>query len=415
MTNTPNATAASRPGPVPLTTSHKWMLGGLGTGSLALAVMAFKGMFGPVRDAMRPWFHANAWMIPVGTDLGIILTSLFNVYLELTGMRLWWLRWVTLLFLGLQLGINIGVADGDPLGSAGHAVLPSLFITIVEVWIYLIRKRRKAAQTEPEKVEWRRYLADFSGSREIAKLMTRWGITYATALNMLQQQKLAFAHLHIIYGKRWESEAPYDLLVMLHMPDTFDQAIKDIAKKLAEYRKGQKQVSNSEREISRDLGVNPSDGPRNENAGNPRNSETANQNSGKDGFCCDVHWMIFRAKEFDERQPVELSNGDRSVDPIGNAERINNIHIAEHGSAIGRDNLGLLFKLGAPRAKKLRDDLAARRESGARPGSGSGLQSGARPGPGSAVESGSGSGSQSAGESGRVLAGVGSTAGGGDG
>jgi hypothetical protein len=348
-----------------LTTGQRWMLVGLAVASGALAGMSFAGMFQAVKAAMIPFFGRDAWMIPVGTDLGIIITSLFGVFLEVVDMPLRSLRWVTLAFLGLQLGLNIGSAHGNLLGSVGHAVLPLAFITVIEVWLFTTRKHRKRRSAHSRRrVPLRRYLADYAGSREISQWMHLWDVSYETAIDMLQRKRLAESHLRIIYGDRWKTETPADLLHMLNTPKYLDEAIADIGKKRGVFDKNAKPGGNSDRKHRQ---------PVNDDAGAGKTS--ANPVMPHSDCGCTAHKAISAGKIL----PLETPNGDGTTDPIGNAEIVNAEHILFHANPIGADNLRLLFKLGTPNARKLRDDLKARRESGSGSGRESGGQSG-RPG-----------------------------------
>lgn len=392
-------------GPPPLTTAMKSTLGVLAAASGALAVMAFIGMFSAVRTAVRPWAHELAWMIPAGTDLGIIILSAIAIWLEWAQkdvsagkrLRLWWLRGLIWILIGLQLGINLGSAHGNPFGSAVHAVLPVLFISILEVWQFIIRWRRGLVsdlgpKRKRDKIPFARYLADFHGSREIRRHMILWGVTsYSAALDMLQKKRKAEASLAIMFP-HGDNRPPHDLVFMLGTSKYLDDACAEIARLRKSFDKGQNPKSAFEQKPGNI--VNPDSG-----------GKDGDQAVGQGAECCVAH----QALTLRQVLPMEAPNGDGTVDPIGNAAAVNEAHIARHGSAIGADNLRLLFKIGTPNARKLRDDLKARRQ----PGHGSGLESGAQSGPESGSrssgESGQGRDAESGPESGGdMLAGVGS-------
>lgn len=385
----------ARPALPPLTAGMRWALGVLGTASGALAGMAFVGMFSAVKTAVRPWAHGLAWMVPAGTDLGIVILSAIAIWLEWAQkdtpagkrLNLWWLRGLILTLIGLQLGINVGSAHGDPFGSAVHAVLPVLFVSILEVWQFIIRWRRglvsdRDRRRKRDKIPFARYLADFRGSREIRRHMILWGVTsYTEALDMLQKKRRAESSLAVMSyaGNR----PPEDLVFMLSTSKYLDDACAEIARLRKNFDKWQ----NPKPAFQQPPGSMHPDRGAGAGSGVGDGEQAAE--------CCEAHMALALKKIL----PLGSQPGNGPADPIGNAARINEAHIAVHGSAIGADNLRLLFRIGTPNARKLRDDLRARRESGGRSGPESGHESGTGPESGRAVRSGP--------ESGHALAGVG--------
>jgi hypothetical protein len=356
----------------PLTTPLKVFLGLLGAASATLVTMAFVGMFAAVRASMIPYFHQFAWMIPVGTDLGILLLSGFAVFLELAGMPLWWLRGAILTLLGLQLSLNIGAAHGSPLGMAGHAVLPTLFIATVEVWIYIVRKRRGliGTKTGRDRIPLARYVHDWPGSREIRRAMILYGIdSYQAALDMLQMRKLAETSLTIMYPA---GDAPADLVLKLTLPKYVSEACEQIERQRRKFDStGQPPARPAPKRP--DTEKIPVPGPK---PGGTEKPAAAPQPD-----CCDAHRAAVNKKPL----PMEKANEDKSVDPIGNAILVHDKFVEAHGRVMGRDFIGAVFGIGSANAAKLRDDIRAAAESGARSGSGSdsepGRESG-QPGPG---------------------------------
>lgn len=371
-------------GPPPLTKPMKTALGGLAAGSGALAGMAFVGMFSAVRAAVRPWAHKLAWTIPVGTDLGIIILSAIAIWLEWAQkgvpaekrLKLWWLRGLIWILIGLQLGINIGSANGNLFGSAVHAVLPVLFISILEVWQFIIRWRRglvadRGPKAKRDRIPLARYRADWSGTREIRRHMILWGVnSYERALDMLQQKRRAEASLRVMFPDS-SDKPPQDLVFMLGTARYLDDACAEIARLRKKYDQGVTPKGETGRRI--DNIVSPGEGGKDRAAGAAPG-------------CCEAHRALAL----------------KQILPLEKAATVNDGHIAAHGSAIGADNLRLLFKVGTPRARQLRDDLKASRGSGHRSGGESGSASGSGPAP----ESGQGRVTQSGGQ--RQLAAVGS-------
>lgn len=333
-----------------LTLPHKWILAGFAAGSLGLAGMSFWGMFTAVRDALQPWFGQLAWMVPVGTDLGILLTASFGVFLEAIGMPLRWLRFVTLAFIGLQLFLNVGAAHGSLLGAAGHLVLPLLFVTLIEVWQFFIRKRRNLIhKSDRERIPLARYRADWKGTRELKRRMVLWGINrYREALDMMQRVLRAEAALAEIYGSGWRDKTPKDLLFMLDSAKYLDEACTIIAKKRAEQER-----LNSRAQSPRGGADNENDDP---GANGARAGNTDKQPAGI-RTCCEIHRLAdTKAKKSPEAATALWSE-----------------HIRVHDRAPGADILQTVLTIGIAGARLLRDQL---QESGAESAAGSGSGSG---------------------------------------
>lgn len=397
--------------PPPLTPPQRWAVAVLATGSAALAAMAFVGMFRPVRHAMVAWFGSLAWMIPVGTDIGIVLMSLFSMLFEwlnmsagAIGMRL--ASWV---FIGMQLGINVGVAKGDPEGSAGHAVLPVLFVGILEGWQYFIRFRRgltgnrKPRKTgkDRERIPSARWRADWRGTREVKRLMVLWGIDqYRTALAMRQRILYAHASLEHMYGHTWHSEAPREILVMLGTADLLEKALAEIAAMRADFDKGKNPRPGwVTRTINSASSGNGGGGeiPKGESAKGQKPPQPIPASGTTACTACAVH----------------RAEASGTVLPIGQAAAVWAEYGRVHqGSTVGVDRLRVLFRIGTSGARQLRNQLAAGTDPAAVAGSGpagsgpagSGRPVGSGPGAGSAPESDAGTDGP---VGSRVLAGVG--------
>ena len=339
--------------PQDLTFAHKWILAGFVAGSLGLAGMSFWGMFTAVRDALQPWFHQLAWMIPVGTDLGILLTASFSVFLEAIGMPLRWLRFATLAFIGIQLFLNVGAAHGSVLGSVAHVVLPLLFVTVIEVWQFFIRKRRNLIhQSDRERIPLARYRADWKGTRELKRRMVLWGINkYSEALDMMQRVLRAEAALAEIYGTGWRDKTPKDLLFMLDSAKYLDEACATIAKKRAEQDR-----QNSRAQSSR--------GGADIENGDPGANDTGAANTDKQPAgirtCCEIHRLAdTKTKKSPKEAPALWSE-----------------HVRVHSRPPGADILQTVLVISIANARLLRDQLQqSDLESAGRSGSGSGQAS----------------------------------------
>lgn len=316
----------------------------LGVLSLALAGLAFLGMFHSVRDAMVPYFGPLAWVVPIGLDDGLLLVALFSVALECFGMRCRWLRWVELVFIGLQMTVNVSAGDGSLIGSAGHATLPVLYVVVIEIWQWFVRKRRNLIKAaDRERIPLARWFAAPFGSWELRRTMILWGLyRYSDALAMLQRVRVAESILRRVHGDTWKLDTDGELLTMLYAPEFHGDAYAEI-KKIGAATKRQ--------------------APRPANA----NSGRAPADSGpKD--CCGCHRAVTA----------------KTVIPytFDAARQLNDEHLRVHGTAIGADTLRVLFGKGTKPARELRDQLAeTTTESGTESGQSGRVESGDGVGP----------------------------------
>ena len=425
-----NGTAAKR---VKLTALQWWAVGILAAGSASLTTMAFLGMFRAVRAAAVPFVASTAWMIPVGTDLGIVTMSLFSMFFEWLHMTAGALgaRFLTWVFIGLQISINVGAARGNPLGSAIHAVLPLLFIGILESWQYFIRHRRGLAKSrkvgqDRERIPWSRYRADWYGSRDLKRRMVLWGIDrYAEALEMQQRVLYAEAGLAHMYGPQWRKTAPGEVIVMLGTAQYLDRALAEIATERADYDKHRNPrpgwvhyepdgfaLAGPPKRNSGSVGNSASG---NDNGGNPasgsNDSNSSNANGVRKPTCtaCTVHKTEAAMAGLPRKDAAALGL------PVTDAATVWAEYRTVHpGETIGADRLRNLFRIGMAGARELRDELLASGQSTAaqrpRPqvGSGYGGESGPQVGSGYGGESGPQVGSVNGESDGvRVLVGVG--------
>lgn len=314
----------------------------LGVLSAALAGLAFLGMFTSVSHAMTPYFGPLAWVVPIGLDDGLLLVALFCVVLECFGMRCRWLRWVELVFVGLQLGVNVSAGDGSPIGSIGHASLPVLYVTVIEIWQWFVRKRRNLIQAKDrERIPLARWIAAPFETWELRRVMVLWGINrYSDALAMMQRVRIAESVLRRVYGSAWKLDTDGELLTMLHTPEFFAEAFERIRKMGAAEKKAAVRPP-----VRRDAENGDAAG------GDAAGTEV------KD--CCGSHRAL-------STQTVIPYTFDA-------ARALNNEHIAVHGAPIGAGSLMKLFAKGTYPARQLRDQLA---ESGSQSGSVGSGQSG---------------------------------------
>lgn len=325
--------------PAPLSGGQKWAVGIALPISLALMVMSFTEMFTAVRDAMKPVAHNLAWTIPVGTDAGMVVLSLLDMLFESMGMRARWMPWATRMLIGLQLGLNVNTAHTAN-GRLGRAVLPVLFVAVIEAWRFFWRKRKNlAVKTDRDKIPLTRWLADFSGTRELRRLMILWDILELTdALEMLQQIQLAEATLRKVHGWKWRRRVAADLLLKLHTKRYMDEAFAAIKRIGAEFDKVDADAGKAS---APKTGKPPAAGSPPDN----KDTETVTD-------CCAAH-----------RKAVEIRDSDGAVAKLEynefQARKFAAEYAAAHGKTIGAETIRGVFRIGIEGAREARTRLAA--------------------------------------------------------
>ena len=357
----------------PMSGPLKWVVSVLGAASLALAVMSFIGMFSVVQEAIRPWHHHQSWMIPVGTDLGIIVTIAWNIVFKAIGMRPRGLRLVTWLFIGLQMGLNVGAAHGDPLGSLSDVVLPSLFVVLAEILQFFIRMHRKrVTASERERIPPARFLADWRGSRDLRRRMILWDVNkYSEALDMQQQALRAEASLAVMYGPGWRKKAPADLLSLLNTKKYLDEACAEIKRLRTEYDKQNRNTGMQQRPVAAGSNV--------ESPGEANGNPNAERRPSEKRTCCILHQAVSEGAKL----------------PKEEGRNVRDDHFRAHGRRPGADILQKAVTCSIDYARELCREPDG---SGAQSGHASGSQSGAsgHTGVGQRVGAGSMNGSSAA-------------------
>ena len=87
----------------------------------ALGVLGGVGSFATVRHLASPYFGSQAWIVPVGVDLGIIALLAWDLLAEYLGLAWPLLRWTAWAFIAAPVYLNIAAARGR---RHVHAVKP---------------------------------------------------------------------------------------------------------------------------------------------------------------------------------------------------------------------------------------------------------------------------------------------------
>lgn len=176
-----------------------------------LAVLGGIGSFATVRHLGTPWFGTNAWIIPVGIDIGILALLAWDLLAEYLGIPWPVLRWTAWAFIAGTVYLNIAAARGDLTASIMHAAMPALFVTVIEGIRHLLRQwTGLAIGTRIEHISAARWLLAPRSSFLLFRRMVLWHVTsYRQGLVLEHQRLQAIARLQQDYGHYlWRWRAP---------------------------------------------------------------------------------------------------------------------------------------------------------------------------------------------------------------
>ncbi|MEU7890988.1 DUF2637 domain-containing protein [Microbispora bryophytorum] len=178
---------------------------------VALAVLGGIGSFATLRHLAEPWFGPQAWIVPIGIDLGILALLAWDLLMEFADLPWPVLRWIAWVFITATVVLNIAAAHGDLIAGLMHAAMPVLFVTVIEGIRHLIRRWvGLATGTRRERVPLSRWLLAPISSFMLWRRMVLWNVTsYPRGLQLEYLHLEAVSALHQAYGRwLWRWKAP---------------------------------------------------------------------------------------------------------------------------------------------------------------------------------------------------------------
>lgn len=175
-----------------------------------LGLLGFVNSFAAVYAAARPSFGWFAWTVPLGIDVGIAVFSALDITLARLNMRLRWLRLIPASLVAATIYLNVASAHGL-LGQVAHAVLPALWVVVVEVGAHVVRVRAGvAAGTRMDRIRGSRWLLAPVRTLLLWRRMVLWELrSYPDALTRERNRLLALTDLQDTYGPlAWRWKAP---------------------------------------------------------------------------------------------------------------------------------------------------------------------------------------------------------------
>ena len=203
-----------------ITRAHRVLIGGVATGALIIAGIGFTGSYAAVRTlALHKGFGDFSYVFPVGVDVGIAV--LLALDLVLTWLRIPFplLRQTAWLLTAGTIVFNAASAWPDPLAVAMHAIIPVLFVVVVEAARHAVSATADiAADKHMESVRLVRWLLSPVPTFRLWRRMKLWELRSYDQVVQLEQNRLIYrTRLRAQYGRSWRRQAPVELLLPLKL------------------------------------------------------------------------------------------------------------------------------------------------------------------------------------------------------
>ncbi|MFJ8046376.1 DUF2637 domain-containing protein [Kitasatospora sp. NPDC096147] len=203
-----------------LTRTHRILLGVVAAGACLISGIGFAGSYNAVRDlAVEKGFGAFSYAFPIGVDAGIVV--LLALDLVLTWLRIPFplLRQTAWLLTAATIAFNAAASWGDPLGMAMHAVIPVLFVVVVEASRHAVgRIAAITADRHMESVRLMRWVLSPVPTFRLWRRMKLWELRSYDETVRLEQNRLVYrAQLRFRYGRGWRRSAPFQALLPLKL------------------------------------------------------------------------------------------------------------------------------------------------------------------------------------------------------
>nr|AAS45809.1 SLV.26 [Streptomyces lavendulae] len=199
-----------------------------------VASIGFVGSYTALRDlAMRRGFGDFSYVFPVGIDAGIVAMYALDLILVWRRMPKPVLRLLAHLLTLATIVFNAYSGQPpleDPLSAAMHAVMPVLFVAVVEAVRHLIiRTNRLSMKVASDRVPLHRWVLAPWPTWCLYRRMRLWEITsYAQMVAMEKDRTVYRAWLQHKHGRGWKKKAGATAMLPFTMAPyglTVDQAL----------------------------------------------------------------------------------------------------------------------------------------------------------------------------------------------
>jgi hypothetical protein len=189
-------------------------------GAVLLALVGFVGSYTAVRElAAQKGFGDFALAFPIGLDAGIVVLLCLDLLLAWLRMPFPLLRQTAWLLTGATIAFNAAAAWPDPLGVGMHAVIPLLFVVVVEAARHAVgRIADITADKHMEGVRLTRWLLSPVPTFKLWRRMKLWELRSYEQVIKLEQDRLIYqARLQARFGRSWRRKAPVGALMPLRL------------------------------------------------------------------------------------------------------------------------------------------------------------------------------------------------------
>ncbi|MFE9624273.1 DUF2637 domain-containing protein [Streptomyces sp. NPDC006527] len=203
-----------------LTALQRRIIAGVAVGAAVIAVIGFVGSYTAVRAlAEAKHFGSFALLFPIGLDAGILVLLALDLLLTWLRMPLALLRHTAWLLTAATIAFNGAAAWPDPIGVGMHAVIPVLFVVVVEAARHAIGIAADiSAARHMESVRLSRWLLDPWSTFRLWRRMKLWELrSYEAVIALEQQRMIERARLRHRYGLMWRRRAPFDDVLALRL------------------------------------------------------------------------------------------------------------------------------------------------------------------------------------------------------
>lgn len=193
----------------PSADSARRLLGFFAVGGAMIGVVGFSVSFASVSQAAAPYLGWASWTLPTLVDLGIFVLSGLALFLEMHEISSRWIRTIPTALAGFTVYLNTA-EQPTVFGKAAHAAGPLLWIAVVEIATYTVRRLvGLASGAAMEKVRASRWLLAPVSTFRLWRRMRLWEITdYRVAVGREHERSASRALLRQWYGLGWKAKAP---------------------------------------------------------------------------------------------------------------------------------------------------------------------------------------------------------------
>lgn len=213
------------------TGGRKALVAAILVGCAAIAAIGFAGSYTAVRDlAEEKGFGEFSAVFPIGVDVGIVVLLALDLLLTWMAIPFAALRHIAWLLTGATVVFNAAASWPDRVGTAMHAVIPVLFIAVVEAARHAVgRLGDMTSGRRMDTVRRSRWLLSPVTTFRIWRRMHLWELrSYAAAIEHERRSRVYREFLRVSHGTRWRSKAsPTELmpLRLAHLGEPIDDAL----------------------------------------------------------------------------------------------------------------------------------------------------------------------------------------------